>query len=174
MKRVFLSLVCIFAASLIAEMAMAERALSQHFGATDSCYARQYSPQHLAKNPEQTVSFIRLDHSPNAYDLKFEPETGMVIFDLTIRFKDAAKNYEALGECHPKDGILKCGIECDGGQFSIKSKDADSILLYNGGRMVFSDCDAGDVNYRELTDQTDDKIFLLHRLPDDQCSSANN
>lgn len=174
MKKFAFGFVVLLTSIFSCEMVLAERALPQHFGAEDSCYARQYSQEHLTKNPEQIVSFMRFEHSPKGFDMEFDAETGIVVFDLTVRFKGKVDNYVAFGECRPQNGELKCPIQCDGGQFTIKSKDADSILIYNDGRLTFMHCEGDEVKVKQVTEQSDDKIFLLHRLPDEQCNKPDD
>lgn len=171
MIKVKLTAICIVALAFFAEIAVAEQALTQHFGDFDSCYTRQYSQDHLAKNPEQTVSYIRFDHTPtNNEFVKYDANTGELEFSVSVNFIDSDKNYSNSGRCHPDGDKLTCNIECDGGGFDIKSKDADSILIYTGeyGFRV-SGCGFDDI--RGVFRETDDKIFLLHKLPSNQCKN---
>lgn len=169
MKIIF-SFLSLFACLLISEAAVAEQVLTQNFGKDDSCYARQYSAEHMAENPDQTVSFIKFGHFPSWFEARgILQDASTVPFTIEVNFKNDNQNYMNGGECRPHDDDLKCQIECDGGGFVLKHKDADSILLYTRPEQGFAvaGCDGND--YRSVTDKTDDKIFLLRRLPAAQC-----
>lgn len=171
MKKIFLAFTVLIGAAFTSQIVMAETALTQHFNEKDSCYARQYSADHLKKNPNQIVSFLQFGHFPSVNNgWASPPEEGEVRFSVIAKFKGNDKEYSNSGRCLSENGTLNCQIECDGGGFVLKHKDADSILLYTrpGQGFVVSGCDAGDI--RLITDQTDDKIFLLHRTADAQCT----
>lgn len=170
--KVILGFVSLFAGLLVGELAVAETALNQHFGDGDSCYAREYTTEHLVKNPEQTVSFIKFGSFPSWFDARgIIRSEDSVPFSIEVNFKNDRRNYVNGGECRTQGDDLKCQIDCDGGGFILKHKDAASILLYTRPDQGFAvaGCDGND--YRSVTDKTDDKIFLLHRMPAEQCIS---
>lgn len=172
MNKIFLAFTILIAAAFTSQIVAAETALTQHFNEDDSCYARQYSADHLNKNPNQTVSFLQFGHFPSQYkNWNYTPDEGNIPFNIIANFVGDAREYTNSGECRPENGTLNCQIECDGGGFILKHKDDGSILLYTrpGNGFVVSGCDAGD--FRKITDKTDDKVFLLHRTADAQCSA---
>ncbi len=178
MRRCGLGFMFLLMSFVITQTATA-RSLVQHFGANNSCYERQYTGKHLAKNPRQTVSFIRFNHFPNHFGVHgaegkigFDEKTGMVAFAISMRFRGSNKTYKDAGECLPRGKRLKCQIECDGGGFEIKHRDANSILILNKTGFAVSGC--GEADYGEVTTKTDDKAFLLHRLPASQCKPPKN
>lgn len=163
MKVVFKSVLCL--TSLIFQTASAE----SFFGAAGVCYARQYSAEHMTKNPEQTVSYIRFDHfGYDGDEEEFELDSGEVIFDLIVQFKNSHRKFGDTGKCRADGNVLECAIECDGGQFDVKPKGKDSILIYNKYGLRVTEC-GDDESFREVSSKADDDVFLLHRLPADQC-----
>lgn len=174
MKKLALRLMALMAGLCVTQATIAKQALTQHFGDKKTCYARQYSDAHLAKNPRQTVSYLYVGHYPNQFESsKYNPEDGNVYLEVKARFKDDNAEYINGGNCRPENGILDCQIDCDGGGFKLVHKSQNSILLYTRPvrGFVVQACGAGLI--RQVTDQTDDKIFLLKRLPDSQCIVPN-
>ncbi len=90
-----------------------------------SCVLRTYSREHLAKNPKQMVTKIRLDGSePGSQELGGETVQTQD-FQLTVWIRGDASGYRGGGYCipSPKDATsLQCGIEGDGGTFVVQRK----------------------------------------------------
>lgn len=161
----------------LATPVLAEPPLSRHFGAQNSCYARYYSDAHLAKHPLQKVTSIRIDHFPRVsgpFDQDntplFYPDAREIVINLAVTLRGTPGILGATGFCWPEGDGMACGLECDGGQFNLVERSADTILITGGGDIYFHDCDAGDV---ALERAPDDKSFLLSRLPDNRCAAPN-
>lgn len=170
MHKILFMILTLFSLILTGQAAMAEQPLAQHFGEYDSCYARQYSAEHLASHPNQTVAQIEFGHFPTRYkEWAYDPEEGSIPFIVQVTFRDSDKIYNDFGECRPQADGLRCQIECDGGGFTLTHKDTDSILLHTRDGNGFTVTGCGDEDFRQISTKTDDKVFLLHRLPAAQC-----
>lgn len=169
MKKLLFGFITSFAFIFSSETALAERALTDHFGKGASCYERQYTAEHLKSHPQQTVSYIKFEHKEFDYGgNRFNANTGLVIFELTAQFTDSKRKFSNGGECRPDNGKLRCQIECDGGGFVLEHKNADSLLLKTGRHgIAISGCDAS--NFKNISRETDDKVFLIHRLSRNKC-----
>ncbi len=150
------------------------RPLERHFGATDSCYSRAYSKDHLKKHPQQKVAEIRFDHFPTtfgSYDennrIAFDPKTAEVHFSVSVTFRDSQHRYTNSGLCTPKGDRYQCFIECDGGSFTLKDRSSTSILVVNPTGFAVAGCGAEE--FRMLDPEPDDKVFRLDRLTDQYC-----
>lgn len=154
--------------------ALAARPLEQHFGAANSCYARSYSADHLGAHPDQKVASIRFDHFPTTYGtfdaqgrIAFDPDKPELYFVLTVTFRDKAGQFSNSGFCWPEGDSYHCALECDAGQFFLRDRSAQSILITGGGDLYLSGCDGG--NAGVLKREPDDKVFRLDRLADADC-----
>lgn len=169
MLRAF-SLTCFVAAS--AQMALAAP-LDRHFGGADSCYQRSYSREHLIKHPGQRVTDIRLVHAPYQQQMlglggtyHSYPQTPVISLVLSVRIK-GQDTWQAATYCTQEGNRLRCALECDAGSFFVRDRTPNSILIEGGGDIYFSDC--GEGPEQVLRRAPDDKVFLLHRLPNSQC-----
>lgn len=167
----FLAIVLLLPVSAVC--AAADAPLTRHFGATDSCYQRVYSDAHLAKHPQQKVTYMRLDHFPlfsgpfGADDQPMiYPDAREIVLFLTVHMRGIDQELENTGFCWPDGDGMSCGIECDGGQFALEDRGADRILLRLKNEIYFADCGEGDI---ALDPEPDDRAFLLHRLPAGDC-----
>lgn len=152
----------------------AARPLERHFGATDSCYGRIYSKDHLKKHHQQKVAEIRFDHFPTTfgtYDennkIAFDPKTAELHFSISVTFRDSRQRYTNGGLCRPKGDQYQCFIECDGGSFMLKDRSEKSVLLVNDDGFAIAGCGAEE--FRRLEPEPDDKVFRLDRLADQFC-----
>ena len=162
---------------LLASPALADKPMTQHFGGKDSCYERSYSAAHLAKHPLQRVTHMRLTHYPR-YSGPFGaddkpmiyPDAPEIVVNLSVRMRGSDDWDLATGFCWPEGDGMACGLECDGGQFSLADRGTGKILLRIQDEIYFHDCDSGD---GVLSSKPDDKSFLLHRLDDSACTAPD-
>lgn len=127
-------------------------ALMASMGATAvhaACYQRTYTAEHLAKNPDQTVRKLRIAL----------PESIEGPGAAWAWFRDSGKEYSMPLWCFappagsPK-GARTCGVECDGGTFLLKPRDAKSVLLTTTfGFLVSGGCGAEDEDTRWIKDE---------------------
>lgn len=101
------------------------------------CYARTYSDAHLRKNPNQTVREIAI---------QFRDEADGIA-EVKVVFRDSDRAYRETLYCwdpdRPEygDAYLGCSVECDGGYFLARPRDARSILIETrGGFLVSGGC----------------------------------
>lgn len=82
-----------------------------------ACYARHYDAAHLRTHPDQNVRDIAM--------LAYRPDwqgADASILNFEAGFRDGGEPAQFSGECRSVDGgVLFCGIECDGGEFSLKA-----------------------------------------------------
>jgi TPR repeat protein len=129
----------------------------------------------LNKQSTQRVTEIRFDHFPTTFGMsgddgqvRFDPKTSELFFSVSVKFRDSNQRYKSGGFCNPEGELYRCQIECDGGSFYLKDRSAGSILLINKKGFRLNGCeDQGD---RWLDPEPDDKLFLMHRLPDQSCT----
>lgn len=138
------------------------------------CYARIYTPEHLAKHPKQKVTEIgfRLAYYRFPPDEFYPQGQRNYYFALTARRKGSARQLTARGECGPNGNSIGCGVECDGGGVSVTRRPGDKILvsLGKGGWIRMTEgCGDEEENAVNLEAGEDDREFLLSRLPDSAC-----
>lgn len=136
---------------------------------TFMCFARAYTADHMAEHPGQRVAEIQvmLEHAP--YD-------DRSYYNATIRAM-LVDRYGAFfansGSCQEtEEGILDCGIECDGGQFEIRMSDDGTATLLNRqyGFVLFGGCGEEDVQDAiRIEADSEHNAFLLYPVPVDAC-----
>ncbi len=187
-RYIFLMRRLILSCLLLATPARADGWFGDYFDIEhNSCYQRIYSKSHLAKHPRQTVTRFFIGHFPQKYVgkegyegavMKSNDDTDILV-DIKVRFRNAKGSFSETGICHKEAGKILCGIECDGGGFEIQPRKNGRLLLrtgsktggYDSFRVVRNDSCDGDDEYRLITRKTDDKSFLMSRLPPDQCKT---
>lgn len=145
----------------------------------NACYGRVYSQAHLAKHPNQRVKSILIKSFPQAFNVENNVDRDgtpkNVYLSLEVKLRNSDKLFEESAFCEKRGQYFYCGIECDGGGFDLLAKAGGKILLKTaeyGFRVVAGGgCDASDNedNFKRITRKTDDKAFLLSRLPAAQC-----
>lgn len=156
--------------------------LDQYFtGDRNSCYKRIYSSEHLRTHPDQTVKSIEFRHFPKLWGtygadgkVRFDEKKRDVYFAIAVRFRRSSETFEESGVCSRKNGVLRCGIECDGGGFELKARKDGRLLLKTGSygfRVVRrgEGCGGDDASVHHVTRKTDDRVFLLSRQSDLSC-----
>ncbi len=95
-----------------------------------TCFQRQYDDAHLARHPRQNVTAVTL------LATRAEWQDAPIILDLSLSFREAPAPLHLSGSCSAAEGTvdrLSCGIECDGGSFTLE-RDAKGNLLFAPGR----------------------------------------
>ncbi|MEM8839044.1 MAG: hypothetical protein AAGE89_13195 [Pseudomonadota bacterium] len=141
----FLSAVAIFATLSLSEGL-----------ARNACFERTYDAQHLAGHPGQSVRTMRLTIGPPAFDID---EAGG---DLSITLRNGQRFDASIACRRPTGNTQACGIECDGGRFSLSYRSSDqSVLLRTGTpELFFAAC--GSVAF-ELKRDPEHRAFRLFR-----------
>lgn len=124
------------------------------FPATDSCYARSYSKEHLASHPAQRVTQISI--SPD-----FTIADPMLGVHLKLRLRGVpGGNFETFGYCENEGGhTLYCGMEGDAGGFQITPEKAGAILIKVSSYGMTFENETGFATLER--NSGDDRSFLL-------------
>lgn len=137
--------------------------------AQQSCFTRVYSPEHLAKNPNQSVREMQVVFE----GLAEGPGTLGTSADVAVWFRDDHRRWTAGFYCPPEaEGGTLCAIDCDGGAFRARWKGADTILLTTEwGFNVGAGCgDGEDEETRVVKDEGAERTtYLLRRAPMSAC-----
>jgi hypothetical protein len=150
----------------------------------EACFGRTYDAAHLRAHPKQRVTSFHLlrDFSPDP-NAEMEQSTRQELLDadgsdgdigLTayLRLRDRKGVYSNYFSCRRGgDGIVRCGIDCDGGSFLMRPS-GGSILIENQGFVVVGGCGASDEDQEDpvfIRPGADDKTFRLDKQPLDQC-----
>lgn len=185
MLKQLLVLAAIFALQLmgVSNQPVNAGALDRYFsGDRNSCYQRVYSASHMRAHPEQTVKTISFSHFPKLWGtygpdgkVQFNEKTRDVYFAIKVSFRGSGEIFTESGMCSRHGAILRCGIECDGGGFELKARKDGRLYLKTGRygfRVVASNGGCGgeeEGKVRHITRKTDDRVFLLSRLPERSC-----
>lgn len=125
------------------------------------CYARTYDAQHLASHPRQRLTHFALTASslgapvaPGAFELTF-----------AFRLKGDPDVYQSEAICRETSGRVECGIEGDGGRFSLRPE--ESGLLLSIASMVVEG--EGGIS-PDLAVGGDDRVVRLFTAPKSSCA----
>lgn len=145
MNRLVLAALAVVAAGLPAQ---ADSILDPLLGAPGDCYYRFYDEAHLRSHPRQMVEDIFI-----TYDEDYQDPNGELTLRFGIRTRDG-KSYDGVGICQGN----VCGVEGDGGRFSLTPYRDGLRLDVDKGRGMHAE---GADGYIYLED-TDDTEFLLY------------
>ncbi len=115
-------------AGLVA-LALAAPAMAQDL--PQGCFARDYSADHLKKNPRQNVASLRLNFLKGT-----EMSGGAPTLEVIVRLADQGRaRAEGMGGamltqtayCFEDGGKWTCGVECDGGIMEIGRIKGDTL-----------------------------------------------
>lgn len=135
-----------------------------------ACYTRHYDDAHLAGHPKQNVTDMKLLVDRPMVDDGSEPWYTLV---LGVNFRGLDRPFGVSGGCSGGDGktLLDCGIDCDGGQISVRLRDANSVLVDIPYGASTWDAESGDSPPEGAAFGADDKLFRLDRTDASQCES---
>jgi hypothetical protein len=118
------------------------------------CWSRQYSAEHLAAHPDQLVT---------AMDFTMQLDGEFHYFELTADLR-GGQSGSAAGACSEYEGVVSCGVDCDGGGVVLRHGADGKVLLdlsaYGYIRMTNS-CGEDEEDGFALEAGRDDKEFLL-------------
>lgn len=134
------------------------------------CYARDYSDAHLAKHPAQVVDEIILSlHSPETHNDIFGTMWVKTANQGHVRASGYAN--QVLMQtliCWRHNGALHCGVECDGGAFTVTKLNSKGLTFRTDNLMVGgSEGCTGPVDLAEIPGQP--VSYRLNRVPDSVC-----
>jgi len=163
--------------------------LPSHFPLrTEACFGRVYDADHLRRHPKQRVTSFYLSRD-FAFDsgaeelfltreelLAIDGDNGMALVNAYVRFRDRPGTFYNALACKRYDGTIRCSIDCDGGNFKLRTA-GKSLLLDNEGFVVTGGCGAPD-DERDLSDYVkpgeDDRVFRLDPQPAVQCAAMRD
>jgi hypothetical protein len=147
----------------------------------DHCFERQYSRQHLASHPKQVVSYIAIKRFPENWNTRSDHKgKPLTYIQIDVKFAGSSRLMSEGAICTLENGKLECGIECDGGGFSISGRGKAGLRLRTGEwgfRVVANagcDGEASENDVKYVTRKTDDKIFALREAPMARCIRPKN
>jgi hypothetical protein len=157
--------------------------------ATEACFGRVYDAAHLKTHPRQRVTSFHLsrefksdpyseDQGSGEDELKsVDGEYGRVNVTAYVRFRDRKGVYTNGLSCgKTDDGKIRCGVDCDGGAFNLKTS-GQSLLLENEGFVVVGGCGASEddsENEERVSPGADDKVFRLDPKPFAACTAERD
>jgi hypothetical protein len=145
----------------------------------DACFGRVYDAKHLAAHPKQRVTSFHLfrDFSAdtNAEEAPILTEKDRATDDpinvglmAYVRFRDRPGVFSNWLVCYRQtDGGVRCGVECDGGGFKLRTS-GSALIAENEGFVVSGGCRAsGDQEDEQeyVRQGADDRVFRLDKLP---------
>jgi hypothetical protein len=94
------------------------------------CLAREYSNDHMRKNPRQLVSKLHLllETKPDKYAPKKQTTYAKIVGQKESQGKIIRYGNEATCELKA-GGIVHCYIECDGGSFDVLPRQGDRAAM---------------------------------------------
>ena len=155
----------ILLAGLLPAVSIAAEAASFHdaWRGEKPCFTRSYGARHLAAHPKQRLTRFVLQENtlPGANgDGRFD-----VGFAFTVR--GGKEVFEGQGICRDANRTATCGVEGDGGSFTMTADGSDLILhitrIAVEGERDFSP---------ELGVGGDDRVVRLHRSPAKACNAG--
>lgn len=152
-----------------------------------TCFGRVYDAAHLARHPAQTVTSLFVYHALQARKsaenwtaqaaadaMQSFKEQGSVNVSAFVTFRDRKGRFHNDLNCRLDDtGRTRCGIDCDGGQFTLERDGTQNVLLRNEGFVLIGGC-GEEVEQSEtvyFSPGADDKVFRLERAPTAVCRS---
>jgi hypothetical protein len=135
-----------------------------------ACYERVYDARHLAANPGQHVQSMRIRFYRH-------PDADTVSALMNLQFRQGSRRYrEPAGAtyvasfiCMRERGQIMCGVECDGGQVSLRftgRTPADMLLDASQGFVMTGACPEEGRDER-FNPRPDDRAFRLRRIAAD-------
>jgi hypothetical protein len=99
-----------------------------------ACFAHNFDPAWLAGHKDQNVSQILVQATR-----RVDEGTAWDLAAVQLRFRDSHGLFEISADCSLSDGAIHCGVDCDGGGFSMKMLSASALGVSFDGYVRFSD-----------------------------------
>jgi hypothetical protein len=136
------------------------------------CLARDYDAAHLAAHPRQRVASVLLWVA--------RPDLGGARHEarIAMRFRSETGWRRAVTECRVQGaaGRQHCGVECDGGGFSLEAgarPEERRLRPDRHGLELRESCgDGGTEDAVRLDPEPDDRLFLLRVVPAETCRAV--
>ena len=133
------------------------------------CYARQYTADHLTKHPRQQVVVIEIDFQPANPDGAPNTANGFEL-GFGVQKRGGPEWFTNSGYCKAQAGRFACGLEGDGGQFTLRPASRGRLRLdLTGDGMAIEGANSV---FEFGGKQSDDNIFLLSPADRPVCDAA--
>lgn len=128
------------------------------------CWSRQYSAAHLADHPDQMVT---------AMDFTLQFDQDFHFFELNATLRDG-KTGQSTGTCSEYEGVISCGVDCDGGSVALSHAADGKVMLdltRSGYIRMTDSCGEEEGGGFALEAGVDDKQFLLSPVSGKACKA---
>lgn len=143
---------------LSAPPALAQSPSEAMFPGGQGCYLRQYAQLHLVGHPDQLVRQIALGPSD-------APGRDLVL-RLAVYLRGSDERFVADAYCENTGGSLSCGLEGDGGWFTLEPS-RQGVKMRVGREPLGFEGQSGFVTFGGGA--SDDDVFLIPAVPADAC-----
>lgn len=147
--------------TLSAMPALAESPREAMFPGGQGCYLRQYSEEHLLRHPDQRVTGIGL------WQLAEETDAEQLALTLALFVRGDSERFSATAYCQNTGGSLSCGLEGDGGWFTLSEAKNDVVRMKIGRQPLSLEGATGVIEIGGGT--SDDELFLLAHITEGRC-----
>ena len=83
-------------------------------GPAYACFSRAFDAPWLQAHPEQNVARLTVFVARKSGD-----DTVWHSGNMELHFRDSAATYHVTADCSGQDGVLGCGVDCDGGGYKM-------------------------------------------------------
>lgn len=135
-----------------------------------ACFIRHYDQPHLKVHPEQNVTDMLM-----FVDSTVDAEYGRgYSLSLGVNFRGVEHQMQVSGGCGATDvegdGLLGCGIDCDGGWIGVRVKDANAMYVeIPDGARIWDPDPSVEEPPAEAAFGKDDLLFRLDRTDLSEC-----
>lgn len=141
-------------------------------GPDAGCYARSYSPAHLAKTPSQVVERMVMEvRRQGGGDVVAEMWVLLARQGHALKSGHGGQALHQVLTCWTEAAVPVCGVECDGGLFAVTRQDGQGLTLRTD-RLMVGDTDGcgGTVDLAEVPGQA--VSYRLNRVAQSVCDDA--
>jgi len=133
------------------------------------CYARRYTADHLAKHPRQHVVAIEIDFQPANPDGVLNTAKGFEL-GFGVQKRGSSEWFTNSGYCATMADRFTCGLEGDGGRFTLRPASRGRLRLdLTGDGMAIEGANSV---FEFGGNKSDDNVFLLSRAARRICDAA--
>lgn len=140
-----------------------------------ACFVRKYDSGHLARQPKQKVSTMKLLMTA---EIPSDASTFNYSFRLGVKYRNRSTNFESFGDCGHvvaedtgQEIRFGCGVDCDGGGLGVAmAKDDTSAVVQLERVRIWKRNTAPEETAEDLGSGADDKKFRLDRTELRDCA----
>jgi hypothetical protein len=137
------------------------------------CFVRVYDKAHLAKQPDQLVTSVKL-HIFKPDPGAGPPDARYHWFTLKAKVRGRDKTLHTSGLCTEEAFGLSCRVECDGGGVNVAPRGDHAMMYLEGIRMFTCDQEETPDGGEELSGGKDDRVFRLNRVNERACAETGH